>query len=105
MAEIVGCYCVHDRSGVRRVMRCVCRRGDHATEDSLAGWIAPARGRDSTSSKPNTAMLASADGRHLVTMPHLERSSFPWNWAHYPKNRKDEIAPWIEAFVNAREWM
>lgn len=53
----------------------------------------------------NTAMLASANGRHLVTMPHLERSTFPWNWAHYPKDRKDEVSPWIEAFVNAREWM
>lgn len=53
----------------------------------------------------NTAMLASADGRHLVTMPHLERSTFPWNWAHYPDGRKDEVSPWIEAFVNAREWM
>ncbi|MEL6251986.1 MAG: phosphoribosylformylglycinamidine synthase [Bacteroidota bacterium] len=53
----------------------------------------------------NTAMLASADGRHLVTMPHLERSTFPWNWANYPKGRRDEISPWIEAFVNARNWM
>lgn len=53
----------------------------------------------------NTAMLASADGRHLVTMPHLERSTFPWNWANYPKDRSDEISPWIEAFVNARDWM
>ncbi|MEZ4777588.1 MAG: phosphoribosylformylglycinamidine synthase [Bacteroidia bacterium] len=53
----------------------------------------------------NTAMLASADGRHLATMPHLERSAFPWNWAHYPKDRKDEVSPWIEAFVNARDWM
>ncbi|MEO0469379.1 MAG: phosphoribosylformylglycinamidine synthase [Bacteroidota bacterium] len=53
----------------------------------------------------NTAMLASADGRHLVTMPHLERSSFPWNWANYPKGRKDDVSPWIEAFVNARDWM
>jgi len=53
----------------------------------------------------NTAMLASADGRHLVTMPHLERSTFPWNWANYPGGRKDEVSPWIEAFVNAREWM
>lgn len=53
----------------------------------------------------NTAMLASADGRHLVTMPHLERSAFPWNWAHYPRDRRDEVSPWIEAFVNARAWM
>lgn len=53
----------------------------------------------------NTAMIVSADGRHLVTMPHMERSIFPWNWAHYPKNRKDEVSPWIEAFVNARKWL
>jgi len=53
----------------------------------------------------NTAMTASADGRHLVLMPHIERSIFPWNWAHYPKDRQDEISPWIEAFVNARNWL
>ncbi len=54
----------------------------------------------------SAAGLCSADGRHLVMMPHLERSIFPWNWASYPENRKsDEISPWIEAFVNAREWI
>ncbi|MCB9286513.1 MAG: phosphoribosylformylglycinamidine synthase [Lewinellaceae bacterium] len=53
----------------------------------------------------NTAMMASDDGRHLVLMPHIERSIFPWNWAHYPKDRADEISPWIEAFVNARKWL
>jgi phosphoribosylformylglycinamidine synthase len=53
----------------------------------------------------NTAMMADATGRHLVMMPHLERSTFPWNWAHYPKDRNDEVSPWIEAFVNARKWL
>ena len=52
-----------------------------------------------------TAMLVSADGRHLVTMPHIERSIFPWNWAHYPREREDTISPWIQAFANAREWL
>lgn len=53
----------------------------------------------------NAAMLNSDDGRHLVMMPHLERSTFPWNWAHYPKDRKnDQVTPWLEAFVNARKW-
>jgi len=48
----------------------------------------------------------SADGRHLVMMPHLERSIFPWNWANYPQDRKeDKVSPWIEAFVNARLWV
>ncbi len=54
----------------------------------------------------NTAMLCSADGRHLVMMPHIERSMFPWNWAHYPADQAtDAISPWIAAFVHAREWL
>ena len=53
----------------------------------------------------NTAMLCDKTGRHLVTMPHIERSTFPWNWAHYPKHQNDEVTPWIEAFVNARKWI
>ena len=53
----------------------------------------------------NTAMLCDKTGRHLVTMPHIERSTFPWNWAYYPKDRKDEVSPWLEAFVNARVWV
>ncbi|MBN2213239.1 MAG: phosphoribosylformylglycinamidine synthase [Bacteroidales bacterium] len=52
------------------------------------------------------AGLCSDDGRHLVMMPHIERTIFPWNWAYYPADRKnDEISPWVEAFVNAREWI
>lgn len=53
----------------------------------------------------NTAMMASDDGRHLVMMPHIERSIFQWNWAHYPKDRTDQVSPWLEAFVNARKWI
>jgi phosphoribosylformylglycinamidine synthase len=54
----------------------------------------------------NIAMLCDATGRHLVTMPHIERSTFPWNWAYYnDQNTKDEVSPWLEAFVNAREWI
>jgi phosphoribosylformylglycinamidine synthase len=53
----------------------------------------------------NTAMLCDKTGRHLVMMPHIERSTFPWNWAYYPTNKKDEVSPWIEAFVNARLWI
>jgi len=57
-------------------------------------------------SKYNAAGLCSEDGRHLVMMPHLERSVFPWQWSYYPESRKsDEISPWVEAFVNAREWV
>ncbi|MFD1614886.1 phosphoribosylformylglycinamidine synthase [Gelatiniphilus marinus] len=53
----------------------------------------------------NTAMMCDKTGRHLVTMPHIERSTFQWNWAHYPKDRKDQVSPWLEAFVNARKWI
>jgi phosphoribosylformylglycinamidine synthase len=53
----------------------------------------------------NTAMLCDATGRHLVTMPHIERSIFQWNWANYPQDRNDEVSPWEEAFVNARKWI
>lgn len=53
----------------------------------------------------NTGMLSDASGRHIVTMPHIERSVFQWQWANYPDGRNDEVSPWIEAFVNAREWL
>ena len=53
----------------------------------------------------NTAMLCDKTGRHLVMMPHIERSTFPWNWAHYPIDRNDEVSPWLEAFVNAKNWL
>ena len=54
----------------------------------------------------NTAMMCDKTGRHLVMMPHIERSTFPWNWANYPDGRKkDEVSPWLEAFVNARRWL
>jgi phosphoribosylformylglycinamidine synthase len=57
-------------------------------------------------SQYNAAGLCSADGRHLVMMPHIERAVLPWQWAYYPDNRKeDEISPWVEAFVKAREWI
>ena len=52
------------------------------------------------------AGICSSDGRHLAVMTHLERGLYPWNWADYPADRKkDEVTPWIEAFVNAREWI
>jgi phosphoribosylformylglycinamidine synthase len=39
-------------------------------------------------------------------MPHLERSTFPWNWGHYPKERsEDVVSPWTVAFLNAHDWL
>ena len=52
------------------------------------------------------AGICSKDGRHLAMMPHLERAIFPWQNAWYPADRrKDDVTPWIEAFVNARKWI
>lgn len=54
----------------------------------------------------NTAMMCDKTGRHLVMMPHIERSTFPWNWANYLAGRdEDKVSPWLEAFVNARLWL
>ena len=54
----------------------------------------------------NIAGIASADGRHVAMMPHLERCIFPWQCGNYPLARRaDEVTPWIEAFVNARLWV
>ena len=54
----------------------------------------------------DVAGICSKDGRHLAMMPHLERAIFPWQNAWYPADRRqDEVTPWIEAFVNARQWI
>lgn len=57
-------------------------------------------------SQYDAACIASADGRHLAIMPHLEDSVLPWQWANYPSNRRDdEVTPWAESFVNALHWI
>ncbi len=57
-------------------------------------------------SRGAVAGLCSADGRHLAMMPHLERAIFPWQCANYPaSHRRDDVTPWIDAFVNARRWI
>ncbi|MEM7109823.1 MAG: phosphoribosylformylglycinamidine synthase subunit PurQ, partial [Bacteroidota bacterium] len=97
-------------------------------QTSLGVWIAHGEGKFELSGSPDQynivaryryaeypgnpngsdhscAALASADGRHLALMPHIERSLYPHNWAHYPKDRTDEVTPWIEPFVNAKKWV
>lgn len=57
-------------------------------------------------SRGAVAGIASADGRHLAMMPHLERAIFPWQCAYYPATRaNDDVTPWIDAFINARKWI
>ena len=53
----------------------------------------------------NTAMLVSNNGRHLVMMPHIERSLYPHNWAYYPGDRDDLYSPWVKVFNNSYEWL
>ena len=54
----------------------------------------------------DAAAICSEDGRHLAMMPHIERAIYPWQWANYPDGRKDDqVTPWIEAFVNAMNWI
>ncbi len=57
-------------------------------------------------SRGAVAGIASADGRHLAMMPHLERAIFPWQCGYYPSSRRNQdITPWATAFVNARHWI
>ncbi len=57
-------------------------------------------------SKGSVAGIASADGRHVAMMPHLERAIYPWQCAFYPRSRRnDDVTVWIDAFVNARRWV
>ncbi len=57
-------------------------------------------------SPEGVAAVCSSDGRHLAMMPHPERCIYPHNWGWYPAERKkDEITPWIELFVNGRDWL
>jgi len=53
----------------------------------------------------NTAAICSHDGRHLAMMPHLERAIFPWQWAYNMQDEAADCTPWIEAFINARQWI
>nr|HRO73654.1 phosphoribosylformylglycinamidine synthase subunit PurQ [Saprospiraceae bacterium] len=71
----------------------------------IAKYAYPGYPANPNGSDYNTAMMCSADGRHLVTMPHIERSVFPWNWAYFPGKEQYEVSPWVEAFVNARKWL
>ena len=73
--------------------------------DIVAKYAYDAYPSNPNGSDYNTAMICSADGRHLATMPHIERSFFAWNWADYPEGRQDEVSPWGAAFVNARKWI
>jgi phosphoribosylformylglycinamidine synthase len=52
------------------------------------------------------AGLCTPDGRHLVMMPHPERSYLPWQWGWMPADLRQrlEASPWLRMFQNARLW-
>ena len=57
-------------------------------------------------SKYKAAAVVSSDGRHLAMMPHLERSTFSWQWPYRNKQISVEAGtPWLAAFVAARQWI
>jgi hypothetical protein len=85
----------------------------NTTADATKGVAVAAGGKFTTNGDPeyygsdfDAAGLCSDDGRHLVMMPHLERAYFPWQCGFYPTDRKkDDVTPWMQAFVNARKWI
>jgi phosphoribosylformylglycinamidine synthase len=79
---------------------------DHAWQ-VVAKYAYEAYPANPNGSEDAVAGICSADGRHLAVMIHIERGLFPWQWAHYPTDRRknDQITPWVETFVNARKWI
>jgi phosphoribosylformylglycinamidine synthase len=103
---------LHSMAGQRLGIWVAHGEGRFSLPYSAENYYIPARfSADSYPANPNgsdysVACLATSDGRHLAIMPHLERSVYPWQWAYYPRERSgDEVSPWIEAFVNARDWI
>ena len=81
-------------------------KGDEQSYKIPVKYSYPSYPANPNGSDHNAAAVASADGRHLAIMPHLERSFFPWQCGYYPQERKtDEVTPWIRAFVNAHKWI
>lgn len=54
------------------------------------------------------AGLCSTNGRHLIMMPHPERSFLKWQLPYMPKEWHDSrivpVSPWLKMFQNARDW-
>ncbi len=51
------------------------------------------------------AGLCTADGRFVVTMPHIERLFLDWQWPYMPRKwRRQGLSPWLKCIQNMREW-
>jgi len=49
------------------------------------------------------AGLTSEDGRHMVMMPHPERSFQYWQWPCGVQGKMG-YSPWIQMFQNVMDW-
>ncbi|MCY4419578.1 MAG: phosphoribosylformylglycinamidine synthase [Cytophagales bacterium] len=77
----------------------------HSSSPTVMKYAYPDYPGNPNGSIDEMAGISSSDGRHVALMPHIERSLFPWNWANYPSERKDEISPWILPFEEAQKWL
>lgn len=51
------------------------------------------------------AGLCTLEGRHVVTMPHIERLFEPWQWPWMPRSwRRLKVSPWLQAVQNMFNW-
>jgi phosphoribosylformylglycinamidine synthase len=51
------------------------------------------------------AGLCTPDGRHVATMPHIERLFEKWQWPWMPKSwRSLKASPWLRAIQNMFKW-
>ena len=44
-------------------------------------------------------------GRVLMMMPHPERIFRFAQWSYVPEGAEGEFSPWMQMFVNARNWV
>ncbi len=78
--------------------------GKESDYDIACRYVDSSYPQNPNGSAYNAAAVSSADGRHLMIMPHPERTTFPWNWGYYPE-KEHEISPWMLMFVAARDWL
>jgi phosphoribosylformylglycinamidine synthase len=70
-----------------------------------AGYVTTKYPFNPNGSPEGIAGLCSRDGRHLIMMPHPERTFLPWQWAYWPKEWSAiQTSPWLKMFQNARDW-
>ncbi len=49
--------------------------------------------------------FTNGDGRITIMMPHPERVFLTRQFSWFPEDRGDEYSPWMQLFINARQWL